>query len=133
MKIRVLGTTLMVSTEVSLEQLKELSIRKPDALKLVEESEGKKTELFCVNVGQTAQLTRFGATFTGVTNNEPKVAMLTIDLGGKPEDVNVKDYVADKYGAAILNLQKVEAQFKPALDDAASERAMLAGLIDVAL
>lgn len=133
MKIRVLGTTLMVSTEVSLEQLKELTARKPDALKLVEENDGKKAELFRVSVGQTAQLNHFGATFTGVTNNEPKVAMLTIDIGSKPEDANVKDYIADKYGAAILNLQKVETQFKPALDEIASERATLAGLIDIAL
>lgn len=133
MKIRILGTTMMVSTEVTLDQLKELEVRKPEALKLVEETDGKKRELFRVNTGTDAFFGRLGATFTGITNNEPKVAMLTIDIAGKPENIGVKEYVADKYGAAILNLQKVEAQFKPALDTVAAERASLAGMIEIAL
>ena len=35
-----------------------------------------------------------------------------------------------KYGEAILNLQKVEAQFQPALDEIATQSATLAGLIE---
>ncbi len=133
MKINTIGNSLVVTTEVTMEDLKKLQACKSEALSLFQEVDGKKQERFRVAPGKTGSLTTFGATFSGDTNTEPKVAMLTVDLSAKPADKDVKQYVAEKYGTAILNLRKVEEQFKPALKQITEDQAYLASLINVVM
>lgn len=132
MNIKVVGSNVVFTTTVSLEQLEELSKRKPEALVLTEEVEHKSREIFRVGIGESG-LSGYGATFNANTNTEPKCAMLTVDISDKPADADVKDYIADKYGAAILKLNRVEEQFLPALDAIAADRETLAGMISVEL
>ena len=47
--------------------------------------------------------------------------------------MDVKEYIADTYGAAILKLSRVEEQFLPALEAAASEREAISSMISVEL
>lgn len=132
MNVKVIGSNVVVTTVVSLEELKEISQRKPSALVLTEEIDHKMREVFRVGVGE-GSLNGRGAYFNGNTNTDPKCAMLTIDISGKPEEIDVKRYIADMYGAAILQLQKVEEQFLPALEAIASEQATLSEMISVEL
>ena len=59
--------------------------------------------------------------------------MMTLDISGKPAEMDVKEYIADTYGAAILKLSRVEEQFLPALEAAASEREAISSMISVEL
>lgn len=130
MKVYVMGTSMAVSTTVSLEDLKLLQAKKPEALSLVEKVDDENVEKFRVLTGANAALQKNVACFNGSTNGTPKMAMMTIDISGKPENKDAKEYAVEKYGEAILNLQKVEAQFQPALDEIATQSATLAGLIE---
>lgn len=132
MNIKVVGSNVIFTTVVSLEELGELCRRKPQAAVLTEEVDNKSREVFRVAVGNGGLSSR-GACFNSNTNTEPKCAMLTVDISDKPESAEVKQYIADKYGDAILKLQKVEEQFLPALEAIASEQATLASLISVEL
>jgi len=133
MKIKTIGNSLVVTTEVTMEDLKKLQAGKSEALALTKEVDGKKQEYFRVAAGKTGSLNTFGATFSADTNTAPKKAMLTVDISGKGTDEDVKKYVAEKFGAAILNLRKVEEQFQPALTQIAEEQEFLSGLIDVVM
>ena len=133
MKINTIGNSLVVTTEVTMEDLQKLQANKSEALVLTEEVDGKKQERFRVAAGKTGSLSNFGATFSANTNTEPKVAMLTVDISAKPEDKDVKAYVAEKYGAAILNLRRVEEKFAPALEQIEEEQELLSGLINVVM
>ena len=132
MNIKVVGSNVVITTVVSLEEMKEICQRKPSAMVLTEEVDHKTREIFRAGVGEGGLNSR-GACFNGNTNTEPKCAMLTIDISDKPESADVKRYIADKYGDAILKLQKVEENFLPALDSIASEQAALSELISVEL
>ena len=85
--------------------------------------------------GPSAPFVRSKGTVSGgvFTNTEPKLAMMTLDISGKPAEMDVKEYIADNYGAAILKLSRVEEQFLPALEAAASERETISGMISVEL
>lgn len=132
MNVKVVGNNVIITTVVSLEELKELNKRKPEALVLTEKNGDKVKEIFRVGVGESS-LSVYGAAFSGNTNTEPKLAMLTLDISGKSEEMDVKEYIADTYGAAILKLSRVEEQFLPALEAAASERETISGMISVEL
>ena len=130
MKVYVMGSSVGISTTVSLDQLKLLQKKAPEALTLVEGEGKEKREVFKVFVGETPDLKKFGATFNGSTNGDPKCAMMTLDISAKPEEMSAKEYVAEKFGVALLNLQKVEAQFAPALENIAAQSAALADIIE---
>lgn len=133
MEIKTVGNSLVVTTEVTMEDLKKLQARKPDALALTKEVDGKKQEYFRVAAGKAGSLNTFGATFSADTNTAPKKAMLTVDISGKSAEEDVKQYVAEKFGAAILNLREVEKKFQPALHQIAEEQEFLSGLINVVM
>lgn len=133
MKITVYADSLMVSTTASIEDLALLKAKRPESLCLYEGEGKEKKMVFRVDVGNESCLQNKVACFTGNTNTEPKEAVLTVSLAGKPEGTDVKEYVAEKFGAAILNLQKVETQFADAIDSIGVEQETLAGLIQIAL
>ena len=130
MKVYVMGSSVGISTTVSLADLALLQAKNPDALRLFEGEGKEKHEVFRVFVGDKPELKAFGATFTGNTNGDPKCAMMTLDISAKPEDMSAKEYVAEKFGCGLLNLQKVETQFKPALEGIAAQKSALADMIE---
>lgn len=130
MKVYVMGSSVGISTVVSLDELKLLAKKAPDALRLIEGEGKEKHEVFKVFVGEKSELKTWGACFNGSTNGDPKCAMMTLDISAKPEEMSAKEYVAEMYGVALLNLQKVEEQFKPALEDIAVKKATLADMIE---
>jgi hypothetical protein len=94
---------------------------KPAALKLVDKE--TKDELFAVNMGTSAAFNKFGATFTNT--NASGFAEMTIALPTSVADDKKKEYVADTYGYALLNLNKLEAQAVDVLVDTAEDFAAI--------
>ena len=133
MTIKVYGDSLMVTTTASIDELALLKAKRPEALCLYEGEDKEKKMVFRVDVGAQPCLQNNVACFTGNTNTDPKVAVLSVSLANKPEGADVKEYVTEKFGAAILHLQKVEAQFADAIDEIGVEQETLANLIQIAL
>ena len=86
MNVKVVGNNVIITTVVSLEELKELNKRKPEALVLTEKNGDKVKEIFRVGVGESS-LSAYGAAFSGNTNTEPKLAMMTLDISSKPAEM----------------------------------------------
>ena len=133
MNAKVLGNNLAVITTITLDQLKKLEAEKSEALCLYEGEGKEKRMIFRVATGCTGCVKDIGITFDAETNNAPKLAMVNVDLTGKPEDVNVTEYVAKRYGKALKKLKALEAGFEGALAAVKAEAEELMGLIEVSL
>lgn len=131
-KIVIAGDAIVITSNQKLEDIKLLEKYRPKALCLYETGEnGKKEEVF--KVGSTTgegTISQYGASFGSTTHDEDKLATITMTL---PRNVtDAKQYVADAIGVAILNLNKVEAQFAAALADVVSEKAAVMENISIA-
>ena len=131
-KITIAGDAIVITSSQKLEDIKLLEKYRPKALSLFETGEnGKKDEVF--KVGSTTGeggITQFGASFGSTTHDDEKFATITMSL---PRGVtDAKKYVADTVGVAILNLNKVEAQFAEALAEVVAEKAAVMENITVA-
>ena len=131
-KTTIVGDAVVVTSTKTLEDIKTLEKYRPKALCLYETDEdGKKQEIF--KIGSTSgegSLGTYGASFGGVTHDDAKLATITMCL---PKSVtDVKEYVAEKYGPALLNLNKVEEQFEAALAEIEAQKAAVMENITVA-
>lgn len=131
-KITIAGDAVVITSTQKLEDIKLLEKYRPKALCLYETGEnGKKEEVF--KVGSTTgegAISMYGASFGSTTHDEEKLATITMTL---PRGVaDAKQYVADAVGVAILNLNKVEAQFAEALADVTAEKETVMENITVA-
>ena len=71
-----------------------------------------------------------GASFGSETRDDDKLACITLFLDGVTGDV--KDWVADRLGAAIINLNKLEEKLPTVLEEIAAEKATVMSNITVA-
>lgn len=122
-KITIAGDAYVVTSAKTLEEIETLEKYRPDALKLFNINEdGRKEVVFAVGStkGEGA-ITQYGASFSGVTHDEQKLATITMHLPAGTEDA--VEYVAEKVGTAIINLNKVEAALDTALAEVVAEKA----------
>lgn len=133
MNAKVISNQMAVVTTITLEQIKKLQAEKPEALCLYEGEGKEKKMVFRVMAGETGAVSNIGITFNAETNDELKLAVVTLDLSGKPESEDVTEYAAKRYGRALKALAKVETQFGEALTAIDVEAEELRSLIQVAL
>jgi hypothetical protein len=101
---------------------------KPTALAITD-PETKETT-FKVGIGSSS-ISDYGISFGGVSNDEKKLATVTLSI---PSDVkDAKEYVLDRAGMAIANLNKVETAISEALDEIKAERDAIAENIKVSV
>ena len=125
-KITIVGDAVVITSERTLEEIKTLKKYKPEALELKDE-EGDvyfKVGTECGNANQ------YGVSFMEESRNGDGKASLTILISPCIEDA-VK-YVTDRFGLAILNLNKVEKQFDTALEEVSAQQAEILENITVA-
>ena len=125
-KVTIAGNSYVVTSEVSMADLETVKKYRPSALAITDEE--TKESLFKVGIGSSS-INDFGISFGGVSNDEDKLATATLSIPADVEDA--KEYVLDKAGLAIANLNKVEAGISVALDDIRTERNAIAENIDV--
>lgn len=101
--IAIAGDRVVVTSTVSLDNLRLVAKHRPDALCLKDE-EGNET--FRVGVGSN-NISPKGVSYANATYNEGGLATVSALIPEGTEDA--KDYVVDTYGLAIANLNKVEA------------------------
>jgi len=110
--ITIAGNSYVITSTVSMADLETVKKYRPSALAIVD-SETKET-LFKVGIGSSS-VSDYGVSFGGASNDDKKLATATLSIPADIEDA--KEYVLDKGGLAIANLNKVEAVIAAALDE----------------
>ena len=128
-KIVIAGDAVVVKSTLNLEDIKTIAKYQPKALTLMGGEDGKEP-IFAVGVSTDAgDITVHGASF-GRADGEGK-ATITMVTPGVPTE-KAKEWVADKLGAAITNLNALEAKLPSVLEGIAAQRATVMENITVA-
>ena len=131
-KITIAGDAVVVTSAMKLEDLKTIAKYRPDALYL-KGGEDNKEKVFVISTnGRGAgEINKYGATFTSETHDDEKLATITMGIGDACS-ADVKEYVAELIGSAIINLNKLEATLPDVLADIAAEKDAVMSNITVA-
>ena len=131
-KVNIAGNSYVVTSEISMADLEAVKKYRPTALSLADEE--TKEVYFKVGVSTSSSANDNGITFSGVTNDEAKKATATLTIPAVAiEEQDAKEYVLDKAGLALANLNKVEAGISTALTDIKKERETIAANIKVSI
>ena len=128
-KVTIAGKAIVIASAVKLADLENLKKYKPKSLILMGGDDGKES-IFGVGVvpGSTGKIGRNGVEFG--EKNADGFATMTILA---PADVkDMKEYVADTYGASLMNLAKLEEQLPAAVAEIAAEKQAVMENINIA-
>jgi len=126
--VTIAGNSYVITSTKSLEDLKTIQKYRPAALTITDPE--TKEVLFRVGIG-TDSLNDYGVSFGGVSNDEEKLASLTLPIPEDEEDA--KEYVTDKVGTPLINLNKIEARIVETLEDIKLEREVIAESIKISV
>jgi hypothetical protein len=124
--ITIAGSCHVVTSEVTMADLELVKKHRPKALKIVDEE--SKEELFAVGIGGNS-LSDYGVSFGGVSNDELKLASVTLPIPPDTEDAQA--YVAEKAGVAVVNLNRIEAGIDDVLAEIRAEHKKVTDSIKV--
>ena len=127
-KVTIAGNSYVITSAISLANLEMVKKYRPSALAITD-PETKETT-FKVGIGSNS-VSDYGVSFGGVSNSDEKLATATLSIPADVEDA--KEYVLDKAGLAIANLNKVETGIAAALDEIKAERDAIAENIKVSV
>jgi len=128
-KIVIAGDAVVVKSELKLEDIKTIAKYQPKALVLMG-GEDNKEQLFRIGVTTDAgDINVNGASF-GKADADGK-ATITMVMTGVPTE-KAKDWVADKLGAAIMNLNALEDKLPEVLSGISAQRATVMENISIA-
>jgi len=125
-KVTIAGNSYVITSAVSMADLETVKKYRPSALAITD-PETKET-LFKVGLGSNS-ITDYGVSFGGVSNDETKMAIATLPIPTDVEDA--KEFILDKAGMALVQLEKVEAGINEALEEIRAERTSIAESIKV--
>lgn len=126
-KITIAGQAVVVTSEMTLEDIKTIKKYRPEALILKGGEDGKEP-IFALSIGE-GKINRYGASFCEATRDDAKKATLTMVTNYDGD--NIKDYVLDEIGSAISNLIKLEAALPAVLNEIKAEREGIAANINI--
>ena len=124
-KIVIAGDAVVVKSELKLEDIKTIEKYNAKALTLMGGDEGKEP-IFATGTGS---INSVGASF-GKADSDGK-AVITMVMQGVPTE-KAKDWVADTLGAALMNLNTLEAKLPEVLAGISAQRATVMENISVA-
>jgi len=130
-KITIAGDAMVITSSMTLEEIKKLEKYSPKSLVLKEKEDSKDVEVF--RVGSTdgaGSINQYGASFGSASHDEKALATITMCIPKDTEDA--VSYAADKVGAALMNLNRIEDGSALALRIVDEERAKVLQNITVA-
>lgn len=128
-KATVIGDALVITSGLTLEQIKTVEKYGPEKLVLKGGEDGKE-ELFAIcSTEGSGEINEYGATFGRTARDGSNAACITM-LIGKVED-DVQQHVADMIGAAVIKLNKLEEQILAALPEIEAYKAAMLDAIEV--
>ena len=130
-KITIAGDAVVVTSALKLEAIKTIEKYRRDALVLKGGEDGKEPIFAIGTTDGCGNINEVGASVGRATNAEEKLAVITMCTGvGTSGDI--KEWVADRIGRAIINLNKLEEKLPAVLDEIAAEKAQVMSNITVA-
>lgn len=130
-KITIAGDAVVVTSALKLEEIKTIEKYRPNALILRGGEDGKEP-IFAIGVTNGAgNINEIGASFGRESHDEEKLAVITMCTNGAVAG-DIKEWVADHIGGAIISLNKLEAQLPDVLAEIAAEKAAVLSNITVA-
>ena len=129
-KIVIAGDAVVITSARKLEDLRNIKKYRPQSLILKGGEDGKEP-IFAVEVPTgTGDINQYGAAFGAATRDEAKLATITLVAPGVEGDI--KEFVADKLGSALINLNKLEETLPAVVQAIAAEKEQVMGAISVA-
>ncbi len=130
-KVTIAGKALVITSNLKLTDLETVKKYQPKALILMGGEDGKEP-VFAVTAvrGSTGKIGTIGVEFGEETHDDAKLATMTLMVPGDVKDM--KEYVADKYGAALMNLAKLETALPAVVDSIAASKKSIMDNINVA-
>ena len=129
-KITIAGDAVVITSTLKLEDIKTIEKYRPKSLVLKGGEDGKEPVFAIGSTACAGSINNVGASFGSTTHNEEELACITMCLKGATGDV--KEYVADKFGSAIMSLNKLEGTLPAVLSEIRAEKATVMGNISVA-
>ncbi len=128
--ITIAGESVVVTSALTLEEIKLVEKYRPNALKLKGGEDGKETVFFVGTYrNKNGMINKNGAEFGSASHDGSGRATITFPL---PQvDGDVKEAVADIIGTAILDLNKVEAAIPAVIEEIKAEKADVLSNISV--
>ena len=131
MKISIFNdnSVMTIKSGNKLDEFKKVAEFSPKSLQKVDEDGNL---LYSVQIASSGKgtINRNGVQFSPDTGDDG-LAKVTIDLPAMENGMNVKDYVADKYGTAIEYLQMIDQQVKTSLEGIGQTRDRIRQMIDI--
>ena len=130
-KIVIAGDAVVVTSSLKLEDIRTIEKYRPKELVLKGGEDGKEP-IFAIGVTEgCGNINEVGASFGRETHDEEKLASITMCTGvGTTGDI--KEWVADRIGGAIISLNKLEEKLPAVLEDIEAEKAEVMSNITVA-
>lgn len=130
-KITITGDAVTVTSAMKLEDLKTIEKYRPKAMTLMGGEDGKEPIFRVCTTNGSGDINAYGAAFSGETRDDAKLAYVTMFIGSDVAG-DIKEFIADKIGGAIINLNKLEEQLPAVLAEIAAEKATVMENITVA-
>lgn len=129
-KIVIAGNAVVVTSSLKLEDIKTIKKYRPKALVLMG-GEDKKEPIFVMDTCKDCgNITTYGAAFGCASHDDEKLATITMCMEEPQGDI--KEWVADRLGGALMNLNKLEATLPDVLEEIKAEKAAVMENISVA-
>ncbi len=129
-KIVIAGDAVVITSALKLEDIRTIEKYRPKELVLKGGEDGKEPIFALGTTEGSGNINAVGASFGRESHDAEKLATITMCTNGVTGDV--KDWVADHLGGAIINLNQLEAKLPAVLDAIAAQKAEVMSNITVA-
>ena len=130
-KIVIAGDAVVVTSAMKLEDLRTIQKYRPEELILKGGEDGKEP-IFGIGVTDyDGSINKVGASCGRESHDGEKLATITMYVDGKYPD-DIKEWVADTIGNAIINLNKLEEKLPAVLEEIEAEKANILSNITIA-
>lgn len=130
-KITIAGDAVVITSSLSLEDIRKVEKYRPEALYLKGGENNKEILYGIATTTDCGNINEYGASFGRESHDADKKAVITMCIGDVAVE-NVKEYVADLIGRAVTNLTKIEATIPAVLAEIAEEKNQIMSNIAVA-
>lgn len=130
-KIVIAGDAVVVTSALKLEDIRTIEKYRPKELVLRGGEDGKEPIFAIGTTDGCGNINQVGASFGRESHDADKLATITM-CTGVADTGDIKEWVADRIGTAIINLNKLEEKLPAILGEIADEKAAVMSNITVA-
>ena len=129
-KITTVGQAVVVTSELKLEEIKKVAKYRPNELQLKGGKDDKEV-VFAIGIGK-GKINQYGASFDKETMDGEGKACITIMKEYEGDKEKISELIADEFGAALINLEKIEAKLPAVIEEIDKEKAAVLAKITMA-